>query len=150
MRKQTNKIDPVLDQSNYKPGFVDQLVESYIADIILFLMELLGPKRAENFKRVHLQLVTPTPPRIASEKHFGKDADDLVEASHFKTAYAGGHVPIMNSRSRSMSGIDAMDTGGRNHSLPEINRSLDLASESKRRHSNKGVKLVDPVQLQAA
>ena len=49
-----------------------------------------------------------------------------------------------------MSGIGAMDTGGRNHSLPEINRSLDLASESKRRHSNKGVKLVDPVQLQAA
>ena len=106
---------------------------------------MLGPKRAENFKRVHLQLVTPSP----AQKHFGKDADDLVEAGRFNTAYA----PIMNSRSRSMSGIEAMEAvsaGGRNNSLPEINRSLDLASESKRRHSNKGVKLVDPVQLQAA
>ena len=95
VRKQTNKIDPVLDQSNYKPGFVDQLVESYIADIILFLMELLGPKRADNFKRVHLQLVTPSPAGL-SEKHFGKDADDLVEAGRYKTAYAGGHVAIIN------------------------------------------------------
>ena len=56
VRKQTNKIDPVLDQSNYKPGFVDQLVESYIADIALFLMEVLGPKRAEIFKRRHLNM----------------------------------------------------------------------------------------------
>ena len=53
VRAQTNKIDPVLDQVQ-RPSFVDQLVESYIADIVLFLMEQLGPKRAEQFKRTHL------------------------------------------------------------------------------------------------
>ena len=58
VRAQTNKIDPVLDQ-NQKPKFVDQLVESYIADIVLFLMEILGPKRAEMFKRQHLQMRPP-------------------------------------------------------------------------------------------
>lgn len=53
VRSQTNKIDPVLDKCK-RPSFVDQLVESYIADLVLFLMEMLGPKRAEIFKRTHL------------------------------------------------------------------------------------------------
>ena len=39
-----------------RASFVDQLVESYIADIALFLMEILGPKRAEIFKRRHLNM----------------------------------------------------------------------------------------------
>ena len=60
VRSQTNKIDPVLDQVN-RPSFVDQLVESYVADLVLFLMEVLGPKRAEIFKRTHLQIHPPTP-----------------------------------------------------------------------------------------
>ena len=55
VRAQTNKIDPVLDQVQ-RPSFVDQLVESYIADIVLFMMEVLGPVRAEQFKRTHLQM----------------------------------------------------------------------------------------------
>ena len=29
-------------------------MESYIADIVLFLLEALGPTRAEQFKRTHL------------------------------------------------------------------------------------------------
>ena len=53
VRAQTNKIDPVLEQVK-RPNFADQLVESYIADLVLFLMERLGPKRAEIFKRQHL------------------------------------------------------------------------------------------------
>ena len=58
VRAQTNKIDPVLDQVQ-RPSFVDQLVESYIADIVLFMMEVLGPKRAEQFKRTHLGMQAP-------------------------------------------------------------------------------------------
>lgn len=60
VRAQTNKIDPVLDQVQ-RPSFVDQLVESYIADITLFMMEILGPKRAEQFKRTHLGIAPALP-----------------------------------------------------------------------------------------
>ena len=59
VRSQTNKIDPVLDAKKLKPQAVDQLVESYIADIVLYLMELLGAKRAEMFKRKHLGMRPP-------------------------------------------------------------------------------------------
>ena len=55
VRAQTKKIDPVLKEAG-RASFVDQLVESYIADIALFLMEVLGPKRAEIFKRRHLNM----------------------------------------------------------------------------------------------
>ena len=55
VRAQTNKIDPVLDEVK-RPAFIDQLIESYIADILLFLMEVLGPKRAEEFKKTHLKM----------------------------------------------------------------------------------------------
>ena len=53
VRAQTNKIDPVL-ASVHRPTFVDQLVESYVSDLILFMLETLGPVRAEQFKRTHL------------------------------------------------------------------------------------------------
>ena len=88
VRQQTNKIDPVLDQVQ-RPSFVDQLVESYIADLVLFLMELLGPKRAEQFKRTHLQILPPpASPKINLKtmymtpgiKQFNQDADLLNEA----------------------------------------------------------------------
>lgn len=53
VRAQTNKIDPVIG-SLQRAAFIDQLVESYIADIMLFLLESLGTTRAEQFKRTHL------------------------------------------------------------------------------------------------
>ena len=53
VRAQTNKIDPVIG-SLQRNSFIDQLVESYLADIMLFLLEQLGTTRAEQFKRTHL------------------------------------------------------------------------------------------------
>ena len=82
VRSQTNKIDPVLDKVD-RPSFVDQLVESYIADLVLYLMEILGPKRAEIFKRTHLQMQAQTPTSktmylTPGKKHFLQD-QDMVE-----------------------------------------------------------------------
>ena len=69
IRAQTNKIDPVLEQVQ-RPTFVDQLVESYIADIVLYMMEVLGPKRAEHFKTTHLQIRPPTPKTMSRYRSF--------------------------------------------------------------------------------
>ena len=82
VRSQTNKIDPVLGKVD-RPSFVDQLVESYIADLVLFLVEILGPKRAEIFKRTHLQMQPEKPKTMymtPGKKHFLQD-QDMVETS---------------------------------------------------------------------
>ena len=48
-------------------------------------MEVLGPKRAEIFKRTHLQMSPQTPKTMyvtqGGKKQFLGDADDLVETS---------------------------------------------------------------------
>ena len=60
-------------------------MESYIADLVLFLMELLGPKRSEIFKRTHLGIKPEKP--LAAQTLYNtpggknKEADDLMGAS---------------------------------------------------------------------
>ena len=48
VRNQTNKVQPILDNLN-KASATDQLVESYIADIVLYMFQLMGSVRAEEF-----------------------------------------------------------------------------------------------------
>ena len=50
---QTVKINPVL-QSLQRPKYIDQLVESYIADLCLYMFEVMGPRRTSDFKKKHL------------------------------------------------------------------------------------------------
>ena len=76
VRAQTNKIDPVL-ASVHRPTFVDQLVESYVSDLILFMLETLGPVRAEQFKRTHLGMFNKGNDNLNS-KMFG--SNDLTKA----------------------------------------------------------------------
>ena len=95
VRAQTNKIDPVL-ATVQRPTFVDQLVESYISDLILFMLETLGPVRSEQFKRAHLQIHTSTQnvfgdkslsPRgnagIRSATHYNNLGKAFFSQSHF-------------------------------------------------------------------
>ena len=77
-------------------------MESYIADIALFLMETLGPKRAEIFKRTHLG-IKPEKPLMAAQTIYTtpgkKQADpdnDLLNDSRnpqrYSTLYGSGHM----------------------------------------------------------
>lgn len=50
---QTVKIEPVLTTLQ-RPKYIDQLAESYIADLILYMFEVMGTKRASEFKKKHL------------------------------------------------------------------------------------------------
>jgi hypothetical protein len=50
---QTVKIEPVLSTLQ-RPKYIDQLCESYIADLILFMFEVMGTKRTSEFKKKHL------------------------------------------------------------------------------------------------
>ena len=82
---------------------MDQLVESYIADIVLFMMEVLGPKRAEHFKSAHLQMRTPTPKssqRYRSIDPYGTNAGPYDNEPMQGTSRNFNHVtPIQNSSS---------------------------------------------------
>jgi len=52
VRNQTNKVQPILDNLQ-KASATDQLVESYIADIVLYMFQLMGSVRAEEFQQTH-------------------------------------------------------------------------------------------------
>ena len=114
VRAQTNKIDPVL-ASVHRPTFVDQLVESYVSDLILFMLETLGPVRAEQFKRTHLGIFNKgnglsdsrnsgqNSPRYGkSQTHYNaKGAFSSLQMSQYaddQPTSAGGddHLPAIN------------------------------------------------------
>jgi len=51
---QTNKVAPIVAQAGpNKVNLTDQLVESFVSDIILFLFEILGPTRTSEFRKRH-------------------------------------------------------------------------------------------------
>ena len=58
--QQTVKINPVLS-SLQRPKYIDQLVESYIADLVLYMFEVMGAERANQFKKKHLGFIDFTP-----------------------------------------------------------------------------------------
>ena len=156
VRAQTNKIDPVLDQVQ-RPSFVDQLVESYIADIVLFLMEQLGPKRAEQFKRTHLQIQPPaamTQYLSANKKQLGFEEDllndsskALAAAGHYATVYGNGRLgeqtkALANTRSDLVATSAGEEYGNtKTMMLPDISGSR--GSGTKKRYQNSGAKSVE-------
>lgn len=83
VRAQTNKIDPVIG-SLQRASFIDQLVESYIADIMLFLLEQLGTQRAEQFKRMHLGFKPDKTFTSPMKKRF-EEEEDISWLSHANT-----------------------------------------------------------------
>lgn len=48
VRNQTNKVQPFLDNLQ-KASAIDKLVESYMADIVVYMFSLIGSVRAEEF-----------------------------------------------------------------------------------------------------
>ena len=156
-----------------RPAFVDQLVESYIADLVLFLMEMLGPKRAEIFKRTHLGI---KPDKLAAQTLYNtpggkkvtmKDSNDLLGDSrnvadrYATTTYDNGMQhgntrlpPTMNdnlmaggtavSEEYQTLQLPALDTRSFDGNLTAKSQAEKKSSHRKSKNQNSGSKSVEP------
>jgi len=57
LKQQAQKLSPILASIAPEKAYLsNQLVESYISDLILYLFERLGPLRTSTFKQKHFQI----------------------------------------------------------------------------------------------
>ena len=132
----------MLDQVQ-RPSFIDQLVESYIADIVLFLMEVLGPKRAEQFKRTHLQISPVAAQTLYATpgKEFAADNDMLGGSVNprYQTVYGKLGKPSKLQHSPKLSGTKfEVATSGSDDIYN--NMSLQLPNIEMTRNSERSIK----------
>jgi hypothetical protein len=57
VKSQQTKLAPILRQIPHKPNLINQLVESFCKDLLIYLLETIGQDRTDDFKRKYMGFV---------------------------------------------------------------------------------------------